>query len=74
MAITQRRRHGLPPLQPRDDLGYGENFLYMTLSVVPGPVIVARPHHRAARVQQPDPPVEYLQRQDAARDRPVLMS
>ncbi len=40
VAITQRRRHGLPPLPPRDDLGYAENFLYMTLGVVPEPVIV----------------------------------
>ncbi|MEV7551581.1 bifunctional 2-methylcitrate synthase/citrate synthase [Amycolatopsis sp. NPDC089917] len=40
VAITQRRRHGLRPLPPRDDLGYAENFLYMTLGKVPEPVIV----------------------------------
>ncbi|RSN44913.1 bifunctional 2-methylcitrate synthase/citrate synthase [Amycolatopsis sp. WAC 04197] len=40
VAITQRRRHGLRPLPPREDLGYAENFLYMTLGEVPEPVIV----------------------------------
>lgn len=40
VALTQRRRHGLLPLAPRDDLGYAENFLYMTLGEVPEPVIV----------------------------------
>ncbi|ASR36681.1 2-methylcitrate synthase [Prauserella marina] len=40
VALTQRRRHGLLPLPPRDDLGYAENFLYMTLGRVPDPVIV----------------------------------
>ncbi|MET9261262.1 bifunctional 2-methylcitrate synthase/citrate synthase [Amycolatopsis sp. NPDC004079] len=40
VALTQRRRHGLLPLPPRDDLGYAENFLYLTLGAVPEPVIV----------------------------------
>ncbi|OXM51304.1 bifunctional 2-methylcitrate synthase/citrate synthase [Amycolatopsis alba] len=40
VALTQRRRHGLLPLAPRDDLGYAENFLYMTFGEVPEPVIV----------------------------------
>ncbi|MEV7548622.1 bifunctional 2-methylcitrate synthase/citrate synthase [Amycolatopsis sp. NPDC089917] len=40
VALTQRRRHGLLPLTPRDDLGYAENFLYMTLGEIPEPVIV----------------------------------
>ncbi|AUI59434.1 bifunctional 2-methylcitrate synthase/citrate synthase [Amycolatopsis sp. BJA-103] len=40
VALTQRRRHGLLPLAPRDDLGYAENFLYLTLGEVPEPVIV----------------------------------
>ncbi|MDT8913202.1 bifunctional 2-methylcitrate synthase/citrate synthase [Amycolatopsis sp. PS_44_ISF1] len=40
VALTQRRRRGLRPLAPREDLGYAENFLYLTLGEVPEPVIV----------------------------------
>ena len=40
VAFTQRHRHGLQPLAPRDNLGYAENFLYVTLGEVPEPEIV----------------------------------
>ncbi|TFD49842.1 bifunctional 2-methylcitrate synthase/citrate synthase [Cryobacterium frigoriphilum] len=40
VAYDQRRRHGLAPLAPRSDLGYCENFLYMTLGVVPEPKVI----------------------------------
>ncbi|WP_030107183.1 bifunctional 2-methylcitrate synthase/citrate synthase, partial [Actinoalloteichus caeruleus] len=40
VALTQRRRRGLLPLEPRADLGYAENFLYMTFGEVPEPAIV----------------------------------
>ncbi|MYW94243.1 bifunctional 2-methylcitrate synthase/citrate synthase [Amycolatopsis rubida] len=40
VALTQRRRRGLLPLTPRDDLGYAENFLYLALGSVPEPAIV----------------------------------
>ncbi|MEV0675363.1 bifunctional 2-methylcitrate synthase/citrate synthase [Actinosynnema sp. NPDC050436] len=40
VALTQRRRRGLLPLPPRDDLGYAENFLHMTFGSVPEPVVV----------------------------------
>ncbi|WP_026197781.1 bifunctional 2-methylcitrate synthase/citrate synthase [Sciscionella marina] len=40
VALTQRRRHGLLPLAPREDLGYAENFLYLTFGTVPEPAIV----------------------------------
>ncbi|WP_016700985.1 citrate/2-methylcitrate synthase, partial [Actinoalloteichus spitiensis] len=40
VALTQRRRRGLLPLEPRADLGYAENFLYMTFGEVPEPPIV----------------------------------
>jgi citrate synthase len=40
VALTQRRRRGLPLLTPRDDLGYAENFLYLTFGEVPEPAVV----------------------------------
>ncbi|WP_394619013.1 bifunctional 2-methylcitrate synthase/citrate synthase [Lentzea sp. JNUCC 0626] len=40
VALNQRLRRGLLPLEPRDDLGYAENFLYMTFGAVPEPEIV----------------------------------
>ena len=40
VAYDQRRRHGLPPLEPRSDLSYPENFLYLTLGAVPEPEVV----------------------------------
>jgi 2-methylcitrate synthase len=41
VAMDQRRRHGLGPVPPRDDLGYAANFLYMTFGKLPEPQIVA---------------------------------
>jgi citrate synthase len=41
VALDQRRRHGLGPVPPRDDLGFAANFLYMTFGEVPEPGIVA---------------------------------
>jgi 2-methylcitrate synthase/citrate synthase II len=35
VAYDQRRRHGLELVEPRDDLGYSANFLYMTFGEVP---------------------------------------
>jgi 2-methylcitrate synthase len=35
VAYDQRRRHELPLVEPREDLGYAENFLYMTYGEVP---------------------------------------
>lgn len=35
VAYDQRRRHGLPLVEPSDDLGYAENFLHMTFGEVP---------------------------------------
>src|SRR5579875_3095914 len=40
VALDQRRRHGLDPVPPRDDLGYAANFLHMTFGEVPEPAIV----------------------------------
>lgn len=34
VAYDQRRRHGLELVEPRDDLGYSANFLYMTFGEV----------------------------------------
>jgi citrate synthase/2-methylcitrate synthase len=39
VAYDQRRRHGLPLVEPRDDLDYPGNFLYMTFGEVPDPVV-----------------------------------
>jgi 2-methylcitrate synthase/citrate synthase II len=35
IAYDQRRRHGLAPIAPRDDLGYSANFLWMTFGQEP---------------------------------------
>jgi 2-methylcitrate synthase len=40
VAYDQRRRHDLPLVEPRDDLGYAENFLYMTFGGVPDDEVV----------------------------------
>jgi 2-methylcitrate synthase/citrate synthase II len=40
VALDQRRRHGLPEIEPRDDLSYAENFLHLTFGEVPDPVVV----------------------------------
>jgi 2-methylcitrate synthase/citrate synthase II len=40
VAYGQRRRRGLEPLEPRDDLDYAANFLWMTFGEEPDPVVV----------------------------------
>jgi citrate synthase/2-methylcitrate synthase len=40
VAYDQRRRTGLDLVEPRDDLGYSANFLYMTFGEVPELVVV----------------------------------
>lgn len=40
VAYDQRRRHGLELVEPRDDLGYSANFLYMTFAEVPELTVV----------------------------------
>jgi 2-methylcitrate synthase len=40
VAYDQRRRRGQDPIEPRDDLGYAQNFLHMTFGEVPAPVVV----------------------------------
>lgn len=40
VGLAQRHRRGLAPLAPRDDLGYAENFLHVTLGEVPEPAVV----------------------------------
>lgn len=40
VAYEQRRRRGLPPIEPRDDLDYSRNFLWMTFGEVPDDVVV----------------------------------
>jgi len=40
VAYDQRRRHGLELVEPRDDLSYPENFLWMSFGEVPDPVVV----------------------------------
>ncbi|WP_285037557.1 bifunctional 2-methylcitrate synthase/citrate synthase [Plantibacter sp. ME-Dv--P-095] len=40
VAYDQRRRHGLELVPPRDDLGYSENFLFMTFGEEADPVVV----------------------------------
>ena len=40
VAYSQRRRRGLQPVAPRDDLDYAANFLWMTFAEVPHPVVV----------------------------------
>ncbi|MGB3376859.1 MAG: bifunctional 2-methylcitrate synthase/citrate synthase [Microbacterium sp.] len=40
IAAVQRRRRGLEPIDPRDDLDYSENFLWMTFGEIPSPAAV----------------------------------
>lgn len=40
VAFGQRRRRGLQPVAPRDDLDYSANFLWMTFAEEPDPVVV----------------------------------
>lgn len=40
VAYGQRRRHGLDPVPPREDLDYAANFLWMTFGDEPDPVVV----------------------------------
>ncbi|GAA1448182.1 bifunctional 2-methylcitrate synthase/citrate synthase [Leifsonia poae] len=40
VAYDQRRRRGLPAVEPRDDLDYARNFLWMTFGEVPDDVVV----------------------------------
>ena len=40
VAYEQRRRRGLEMIEPRDDLNYPENFLFMTFGEVPDAVVV----------------------------------
>jgi citrate synthase len=39
VAYDQRRRHGLGILDPREDLDYAQNFLWLTFGEVPDPVV-----------------------------------
>ncbi|MFV2144920.1 bifunctional 2-methylcitrate synthase/citrate synthase [Isoptericola sp. G70] len=40
VAYSQRRRHGLEPVAPRDDLDYARNFLWQTFGEVPDDAVV----------------------------------
>lgn len=40
VAYDQRRRRGLEPVAPRDDLDYSRNFLWMTFGEIPDDVVV----------------------------------
>jgi 2-methylcitrate synthase len=40
VAYDQRRRHGLELVPPREDLGYSDNFLFMTFGEEADPVVV----------------------------------
>jgi len=40
VAYGQRRRRGEQPIEPRDDLDYSANFLWMTFGEDPDPVVV----------------------------------
>ncbi|MFF1571516.1 bifunctional 2-methylcitrate synthase/citrate synthase [Leifsonia sp. NPDC058292] len=40
VAYDQRRRRGLDPVEPRDDLDYSQNFLWMTFGEIPDDVVV----------------------------------
>ncbi|MBQ1442233.1 MAG: bifunctional 2-methylcitrate synthase/citrate synthase [Renibacterium sp.] len=40
VAYDQRRRHGLAPVEPREDLGYSANFLWMTFGEEAAPEVV----------------------------------
>lgn len=39
VCYDQRRRHGLDIIEPRDDLDYSENFLWMAFGEVPSPEV-----------------------------------
>lgn len=40
VAYIQRRRRGLDPVEPREDLDYSRNFLWLTFGEVPDDVVV----------------------------------
>jgi len=40
ISFDQRRRRGQEPIEPRSELDYSENFLYLTFGEVPEPVVV----------------------------------
>ncbi|MFI2752296.1 bifunctional 2-methylcitrate synthase/citrate synthase [Cellulomonas sp. P22] len=40
VALDQRRRRGLDPVAPREDLGYAANFLHVTFGAVPDARVV----------------------------------
>ncbi len=40
VSYDQRRRRGQALIEPRDDLDYSENFLWMTFGEIPNPVVV----------------------------------
>lgn len=40
VALDQRRRRGQEQVEPREDLGYAENFLWTTFGEVPDPAVV----------------------------------
>ena len=40
VAYDQRRRHGLEPVEPREDLGYSANFLWTCFEEEAGPEVV----------------------------------
>ena len=40
VALDQRRRRGEEPIEPRQDLGFAENFLWVTFGELPDPVVV----------------------------------
>ena len=40
VAYGQRRRRGLDPIEPREELTYAENFLWMTFGEDPDPIVV----------------------------------
>lgn len=40
VAYDQRRRHQLPPIEPRSDLDYSSNFLWMTFGDIPDAQVV----------------------------------
>jgi citrate synthase len=41
VAMDHRRRRGLEPVPPRDDLSFAANFLYMTFGEAPDPAITS---------------------------------
>jgi len=40
VSYDQRRRHSQPLIEPRADLDYSENFLWMTFGEIPAPIVV----------------------------------